>query len=107
MLELVVLSRVFEVGRTLILSVRSRVSCLFHFGLSESAKVPLREDSPVWHDMVSWRAFEVVQMREASCLVLTEVHRNERVTIIHSIELLTFQETDDVVFNDWVLSQGA
>jgi hypothetical protein len=56
--------------------------------------------------VVEGSRFEVVQVREVGCLTVTEEERLVRVAVIHTVEFFALEETDQVVLNNWVLSDG-
>lgn len=57
--------------------------------------------------VVESSGFEVVQVGEVGCLAITEEERLVRVAVVHTVEVFTLQETDQVVLNNRVLSDSS
>lgn len=107
MLGFVVLLRDVAVHEWTVVLCEARVAgVLIGHALNVASEVSLCKESVVRDSVVEGSGFEVVQVGEVGCLTVTEEERLVRVAIIHTVEVFTLEEADQVVLNNWVLSDG-
>ena len=104
----IVLKRVVRVRNvvvrgSLVLSVARVIFCLTLEVLVHASKVLLAEDAVMGHEVVPSSGLVVVRVREASRLGHGKVQREESVSIVNGVHLLTVQVFEHIVLDDRVL----
>ena len=104
----IVLKRVVRVRNvvvrgSLVLAVARVIFCLTLEVLVHASEVLLAEDAVVGHEVVPSSGLVVVRVREASRLGHGKVQREESVSIVNGVHLLTVQVFEHIVLDDRVL----
>lgn len=104
----IVLKRVVRVRNvvvrgSLVLAVARVIFCLTLEVLVHASEVLLAEDAVMGHEVVPSSGLVVVRVREASRLGHGKVQREESVSIVNGVHLLTVQVFEHIVLDDRVL----
>ena len=69
-------------------------------------EVEVREDAVVGHAVVGGSGLEIVQVRESGAIGVAQPEWHVLVSIVDGVALLTLEELENVVLDDWVLVDG-
>lgn len=78
-----------------------------HLAFKNSSEVPSGEETVVGNEMVGCGRLVVVQVGEAGSVGMTKDEGHEGVSVVDSIQFLTFHELLNVLFHNWDLSSNS
>jgi len=78
----------------------------FFVGVLLPVEISVSNGAVSWLPMIVGVSFVVMEMREGCGVRVAHEHWEVRISIIDSIDFLSFHESENVVFNNWALGHG-